>query len=279
MLARLREGELLLGSVLGRSFWCALVVAAPLAIGGCDGGGGGDAAGESEPAPKSVLPPVGFSATADGFTVRLAWSAPSDSAKIVGFEITRNDRPLTSASASATSASDDVSPGKTYRYEIRSKGVGADSDWVSDEVKVKTPSLKEARVEGDFGVTVKIVSQSGYASFEKGNYGWHFKPKCRHGACDIVWRDVVMKNVHAVLKQKGKEYSGTYHGFFGITCGGTHSSSTVDVSFKVMKARALAGEWRATKLEGTVENSEVSQFGCVSGSATVSIKGSLRGRG
>jgi len=150
----------------------------------------------------------------------------------VGFEITRSDRPLTSASASATSASDDVSPGKTYRYEIRS-----------------------------FGVTVKIVSQSGYASFERGDYGWHFKPKCRHGACDIVWRDVVMKNVHAVLKHKGKEYSGTCHGSFGITSGGTHSSSAVDVSFKVMKARALAGEWRATNLEGTVENSEVSSSG------------------
>jgi hypothetical protein len=100
------------------------------------------------------------------------------------------------------------------------------------------------------------------------------------GGCDSGGgggRDVVMKNVHAVLKHKGKEYSGTYHGSFGITCGGTHSSSAVDVSFKVMKARALAGEWRATKLEGTVENSEVFQFGCVSG--TVSIKGSLRGRG
>jgi hypothetical protein len=53
-----------------------------------------------------------------------------------------------------------------------------------------------------------------------------------------------MKSVHAVLKHKGKEYSGAYHGSFGITWGGTHSSSAVDVSFKVMKARALAGEWR-----------------------------------
>lgn len=157
--------------------------------------------------------------------------------------------------------------------------MNATSEPATDEVRIKTPSLKEGRVEGDFGVTVKIVSQSGYSSFERGNYGWHFTPKCRHGACDVAWRDVVTKNVHAVLKRKGKEYSGTYHGFFGITCGGTHSSSTVDVSFKVMKARALTSEWRATKLEGTVKNSEVSQFGCVSGSATVSVKGSLRGSG
>lgn len=85
-------------SVLARSFWCALVAAAPLALVGCDSGeeaGGTEA--ESRPAPKSVLPPVGFLGDWGRLHGRLAWSAPSDSAKIVGFEITRNDRPLTSA--------------------------------------------------------------------------------------------------------------------------------------------------------------------------------------
>ena len=50
------------------------------------------------------------------------------------------------------------------------------------------------------------------SSFERPSFGWHFKPKCRHGACDVVWSDVVLKNVHAVLKQKGKEYSGATTG-------------------------------------------------------------------
>jgi len=264
-----------LASVPGRSTWCALVAAAPLALGGCDSGG--DVAGESKPLPKSVLSPVGFSASADGLTVHLSWSADPGSAKVVGYEITRNGKPFSSASATATSASDgDVRPGKQYRYEIRSKGASASSNWVSDEVNIKTPSLKAARVEGDFGITAKTVSQSGYGRFESPSFGWHFKPKCRHGACSIVWRDVSLKNIHAVLEQKGKEYTGSYHGYFGISCQGTHSTSSVEVAFKVMKARAIAGEWRATKLEGTVENSEVSQFGCISGRATVSFKGTLR---
>lgn len=268
------------GSQLGRSYWCALIVAAPLAFGGCDSGGGGGTEGESTPTPKTVLPPVGFSATADGFSVRLSWSADPDSAKIVEYEITRNGRTLTTSSGTSMSYTDtEVRPGKKYDYEIRSEGASATSEPVSDEVRIKTPSLADARLDGDFGVTVKIVSQSGYSSFQRGSYGWHFKPKCRQGACDVVWRDVVLKNVHAVLKQKGKEYSGSYHGYFGVSCGGTHSSSTVDVAFKVAKARALAGEWRATKIEGTVENSEVSQFGCVSGSASVAVKGTLRGTG
>jgi hypothetical protein len=268
------------GSQLGRSFWCALVVAVPLALGGCDSGGGGGTEDESKPAPKTLLPPVGFSATADGFTVRLSWSADPDSLKIVEYEISRNGRKLTTSSGTSMSYTDtEVRPGKKYDYEIRSKGASAASDPVSDEVRIKTPSLAEARLDGDFGVSVKVVSQSGYSSFERGSLGWHFKPKCRDGACDVVWQDVVLKNVHAVLKQKGKEYSGSYHGYFGVSCGGTHSSSTVDVSFKVAKARALAGEWRATKIEGTVDNSEVSQFGCISGSASVAVKGTLRGSG
>lgn len=268
-----------MGSVVGRSFWCALAVALPLAVGGCQSGGGGGDAGNTEAAPKTVLPPVGFSATADGFTVRLSWSAPSDSAKIIGYEITRNDRPLTSASSSATSTTDDVRPGKTYEYEIRSKGVNASSDWASDEVKIKTPSLKEARVEGDFGVMSKTVSQSGYEHFESPAFGWHFRPKCRKGACSVLWRDVTEKSVHALLKRKDKSYTGTFHGFFGISCRGTHSTSTVELALEVVKARPLGGEWRASKLEGTLKNSEVAQFGCVSGSATVSVKATLRSSG
>jgi hypothetical protein len=266
----------LLGSVLGRSFWCSLVVAAPLAIGGCESGGDGSAAVETKATPKSVLPPVGFSATAEGFTVKLAWSAPTGSARIVGFELTRNDRALTSASSSATSLADDVRPGKTYHYEIRSKGVGTTSEWVSDEVKIKTPALKEARVEGDFGVTAKTVSQSGYEQFDSPNFGWHFRPKCRTGPCSVLWRDVSLKVVHALLERKDKSYAGTYHGYFGISCAGTHSTSTVEVALEVVKAKPLDGEWRASKLEGTVKNSEVQQFGCVSGSATVSVKATLR---
>jgi hypothetical protein len=86
------------GSQLGRSFWCALVVAVPLALGGCDSGGGGGTEDESKPAPKTLLPPVGFSATADGFTGRLSWSADPDSLKIVEYEISRNGRKLTTSS-------------------------------------------------------------------------------------------------------------------------------------------------------------------------------------
>lgn len=267
------------GSLGNRSFWCALVAAVPLALAACDSGGSG-AEVESKPAPKTLLPPVGFSATADGFSVRLSWSADPASAKIEGYEVRKNGHLLTSPTESSTTYTDtEVKPGKKYAYEIRSKGVSAKttSEPATDEVKIKTPSLKEARLEGDFGITTRIVSQSGYSRFERTNTGWRFKPKCRRGPCDVVWRDVLLENVKAILEQGGKKYTGDYHGFFGVSCGGSHSTSSVDVTFTVVKARAIDAEWRATKIEGTVRSSEAPQFGCVSGSASVAVKGTLRG--
>ena len=265
-----------LESILGRWLWCTVVLAAPCALGGCNSGGGSPS-GESRAEPKSVLPPVGFSATADGFTVKLSWSAASGSAPIVGYEIQRNGKTFASSSATGTSATDDdVRPGKQYRYEIRAKGKTTSSDWVADEVKIKVPPLREARVEGDFGITSHEVSHYGYSTYETPSFGWEFKPKCRHGACDVAWHDVGLKSIHALVDEKHGRYHGTYHGYFLSSCNGTHSVSDVDLSFKVIKARAIAGEWRATKLEGTVENTEASQFGCVSGHAEVAFKGTLR---
>jgi len=268
-------GVLARESVLGRWLSFALVLVALVAFGGCDSGGGGS--GESQAAPKSVLPPVGFSATADGFIVNLDWSAASGSAPIVGYEIQRNGKPFTSSSPSATSTTDeDVRPGKTYRYEIRAKGKASSSDWVADEVKIRVPPLRDARVEGDFGITSHEISHYGYARYETPSFGWQFKPKCRHGACDVVWRDVSLKNVHAVLNEKRGHYEGSYRGFFLSSCHGTHSISDVNMNFKVIKARAIAGEWRATKLEGKLENTEASQYGCIAGHAEVAFKGTLR---
>ena len=260
----------------GRLLWCFIAAAVSLTLAGCDSGGGRGAAAESKPPPKTLLPPVGFSATADEFIVRLSWSADPASAKIEGYEITRNGHPLTTPLASSTSYADfHVRVGKQYTYEIRSKGVSATSEPVTDEVKVKAPPLAEARLEGDFGATERVITFSGYDTF-KHNFAWHFAPKCRHGACDVVWRASNYDSGHALLKQDGKTYTGTYHGFFNGHCGETRSTSTVDFALKVLKAKAVDGEWRATKLGGTVGQSEAAQFGCVASQGSVSINASLR---
>src|SRR6185436_9690853 len=125
-----------------------------------DSSGGEGAEGESKPAPKILLPPVGFSATADGLTVRLSWSADPASAKIENYEIKRNGHALFASTTSTSYRDTDVRPGKTYSYEISAIGVNEASDPVTDEVTIKAPSLTEARVDGDFGITGKVTSQS-----------------------------------------------------------------------------------------------------------------------
>lgn len=267
----------MLGSVLGHSFWCALVVAAPLAIGGCDSGGeAGGTEAESRPAPKSVLPPVGFSATADGFTVRLSWGVDPGSAKIENFEVKRNGHSLFVSTSSTSYTDTDVRPGKTYGYEIRSVGVNKTSEPVTDEVRIKTPPLKTARVDGSFSITVEEISHYGYSSYSTPTFGSKFKPKCRHGACDVVWTDVGLKHLQAVLDEKNGRYHGTYHGYFLSSCAGTRSTSDVEIDFKVTKAKAIKGEWRATKFEGTLEHTESPQYGCGTAHAEVAIKGTMR---
>jgi len=83
-------------------------------VAGCDSGGGEPAEGETKAAPTTVLPPVGFSATADGFTVRLSWGVDPASAKIENYEIKRNGHALFASTTSTSYRDTDVRPGKTY---------------------------------------------------------------------------------------------------------------------------------------------------------------------
>jgi hypothetical protein len=262
---------------LGRFRWVAiLLIAASFSLAACDSGGE-DKASRTDASPPKLLPPAGFSGAADGFNVVLSWSAPSGSAKIIGYEIRRDGSLLRSVSSDETTLTDaDVRPGKAYTYEIRSRGNGAVSEAASTDVEIAVPPLSAARVEGDFSVNAKTVSKSGYSRFATPSFGWHFRPKCAEGACNVVWRDVFEKAVHATLKRKRARYTGDYKGFFLIKCRGTRSISSVHLVLKVEKARAIGGEWRATTLAGTVTNSEASQFGCVSARAVQSVKAKLR---
>jgi hypothetical protein len=253
-----------------------LLIVAPFSLATCDSGGE-DNTSRTDASPPKLLPPAGFSGAADGFSVVLSWSAPSGGAKIVGYEVRRDGSLLRSVSSDETTLTDtDVRPGKAYTYEIRARGKGAISEAVSTQVKIEVPPLSAARVEGDFGVSAKTLSKSGYSSFAPSSFGWRFRPRCAEGACTVVWRDVFEKAIHAPLKRKRARYTGDYKGVFFIKCRGTRSISSVHLVLKVAKARAIGGVWRATKLAGTLTNSEASQFGCVSSRAVQSVKAKLR---
>src|SRR4029077_11374990 len=105
--------------------------------------------------------------------------------------------------------------------------------------------------------------------------GWRFTPSWEEGACATAFRDIHWAQMQADLKKTGAAYSGdfTVSGF--LTCQGTNISSSMHLSVHVTAARTLHEQWRATKLEGTLNLSNSSQLGCSSASITYSVTGAL----
>jgi hypothetical protein len=259
--------------------WVAILIAAvPPLLTACDLGGSGSS--PTSTAQLGVLAPEGFSGTADGFSVVLTWRAPSESATIVGYEITRDGSLLDSVDADEKTFTDyNLKPG-SYSYAIRSKGLLLTSEVVATDVVIRKPSLKVARLEGNYSVKTKVKSQRGYASVGSTlSFAWDFKPRCREDACNVVWRDLFDKGIHAQLNRKKATYTGDYKGPYLARCRGTRSVSSVHLVIKAVKARALGGVWRITRFEGMLSSSEAPQFGCVSGHVVQTIKGVLRPAG
>jgi hypothetical protein len=232
------------------------------------------------PAP-SVAPPVGFTAKGQAipFGVVMTWSAPTGQG-VQGYRIYREGVQIaTPPSGTTTYMDSNVKPGKTYTYEILTRGTGLiQSARVSSDVVVPVPPLSSARFEGTFDAKMKTTSQSGYSD-NLGSFtlGWNFKPKCSEGSCDVTWKDLHYKDFKTALDRKGVNYSGSDTGkFFGV-CGGAKGTSTLTLTLHVVKAKVIAGEWRATKLEGTLVESHSSAFGCVSGGAHFSVTATYGG--
>jgi len=251
-------------------------------------GGGGEtpladlSSGPATPAPSpTVAPPVGFTAKGQKvpFGVVLTWSAPTGQA-VQGYRIYRESVQIAAVPSETTTYTDsNVKPGKSYTYEIVTRGDGlVQSARVSSIADVPIPPLSSARLKGTFNAKMKTTSQSGYTS-NLGSFtlGWNFKPKCGEGSCDVTWKDLSYKDFKTTLDRKGVNYSGSDSGTFFGTCGGAKGTSTLTLTLHVVKAKVIDGEWRATKLEGILVESHASAFGCVSGGAHFSVTATLGG--
>jgi hypothetical protein len=262
-----------------------ILVVAGVAIGAVAASSGGKKAAQAvssapstspSPSPSVVVaPPVGFAAKGQTspFGVRLSWSAPVGEA-VQGYRLYREGVQIAAVPSETTDYLDsNVSPGKTYTYEILTRGEGLfQSAKVSTDVMVPVPSLASARVDGTFEVKFKTTSQSGYVgSLGTFTLGWDFTPKCREGACNVTIKDVSIKDLKTTLTRKGATYSGSDAAKFIGGCGGVTDTSNLTVDLRVKKARIIEGEWRATKLVGTVVESHPALRGCTSGGAHFSV--------
>jgi hypothetical protein len=259
----------------------AIVVAAALVVGGLvleagsdEPGGGGSSAGPS--APALVAPPTGLQAkpTVVPLGVDLSWTTSPDATE--GYRVYRDDAQIATVTASETAYADTSAvPGQTYQYGVAGlASATAQSEPASVTITVPTPKLSKARLAGDFTVKVTVTSASGYTDYAKHfTIGWSFTPKCGEGPCDVRWKDLSDKDFRATLKRTGATYRGSDSGPLNARCGDTIVTSTVDIDLEVVKAKAIDGAWTATKVKGTIVQTEEAQLGCVATRLDQSIVG------
>jgi hypothetical protein len=60
-----------------------------------------------------------------------------------------------------------------------------------------------------------------------------------------------------------------------MECSGAHATSSLQIDLKVVRARALGGEWRATRVTGTIDQAEAAQLGCGSSQAELAVRARL----
>jgi hypothetical protein len=253
-----------------------VVVGLVLEAGSDEPGPSATSAGPSIPA--TVTPPSGLSAkpTVVPLGVDLSWTASPDAAE--GYRVYRDSAQIATVSSTETAYADTSAvPGETYEYDVVGlASTTAQSEPVSVTITVPTPKLSKARLSGDFTVKVTVTSATGYTDYAKHfTIGWSFTPKCKEGPCNVRWKDLSDKDFRATLKRTGASYKGSDSGPLNARCGDTIVTSTVDIAFKVVKAKAVDGAWTATRIKGTIVQTEEAQLGCVATRLDQSIVGTL----
>jgi hypothetical protein len=258
-----------------------VLVVAGLAA-GCMSGGGDEAAptasapqaGSTPAEPPAPEPPSSFTVEATPFEVVLAWDPPPE--EVERFEIFRDGRFLATQSGASTSyTDDDVVPGQAYEYEIGSATGEVETERVSADAETPVPPLRAARLEGTFNIATRFTSKTGYGDYSRPSYGWRFVPRCREGACNVAWRDIHDRGFRSRLERHGPRYRGSYTGEIGMACEDAPMTTTIEVDLRVVAAEAIDGEWIATRLRGTIDQTDPAQLGCRSGAATMAVRARL----
>jgi hypothetical protein len=251
------------------------VLTASLAASGCDSSSAGSRSdATSSQAPREVPQPI-LDEKDSPFRVRLSWTMP-DGAAVDGFEITRDDNVIVRLPGTATGYLDrDVLPRSVHTYSVQATSGDRHSQPVLVVARLSDPPLATARLEGYFDVRLKVTSSSGYGNNPPGTTtaGWHFKPLCPQGACDAIWVDNGAKSVHARATRHGARYHISASGYYFVTCNGAHATTSLDITFRVTKARVRGHEWIASRVQGTYQQSEAAQLGCGSSQANATVRG------
>jgi hypothetical protein len=222
----------------------------------------------------ALAPPTAVEASARPFAVTLRWATPEGEAdRLVVY---RDGDRLAPLEPNRTRLVDDsVLPAVRYTYVV--EVIVDEKASKSDPLRVKTPPapVGMARLDGTFTVDLRDTSHYGFSSFPGDiQSGWRFKPKCRHDACDVMWKDTQGLALAGVLNNTRARYEGTATSRLA-SCRDLHGSGTVTVRIEVVKARSVRDAWRATKIVGTFVERFPAQLGCVASGADYQVTGTL----
>ncbi len=215
---------------------------------------------------------------ADGSNWRLilSWLAP-DGLVLDHYEVARDGVTIDDAVESATFRDNGVEPGARYRYSVIGlDAAGHATQAVVGSIKTDEPSLAEARLEGSFAVRMTVERASGTKNPVRGGaIFFSFDPTCSRGACSVRWK-VRNSRTSGVLDRADAAYTAKLRTpFFVRNCFGRLADEALDVRLRVSAAAPLRDRWRATKIEGSIE--EVSSHRrCVTASIDWDVHGALQ---
>lgn len=228
----------------------------------------------SEPSPSSSDEPDGpaslradqagvWKADPASWSIELTWDPPAD-LEADHYEVTRNGKTIEGDLSATRFVDGVVVPETTYDYGVTAVDAGG-ATTASSAVAVEThaPPVADARLEGRFAMKMHITGQSGLqGGASGGGMLFLYDPACAKGPCDVTWSRKG-RTGSGRLDRSDASYDGTVHGSFQIgNCHGGSLTETLAFGTKVIDAGVVHGEWRATKIEGTLHES-AGASGCV----------------
>jgi chitodextrinase len=205
-------------------------------------------------------------------SVNLRWSAPAADRAPDRYAIVRDGVTIGSVAGTALSYRDTgLRPATAYTYSVAALWGGHRSAPSSAlVVRTITPPPSAARLQGSWGVRMKVVNAGG-GSLSLGATlfsTWLFQPQCASGACntrlggDIGGDGYISHYFRMMLAKNGAVYTGTTQAHV-THCGGQNVRNTVTARIRVRQGSTNGADWVASRWNGTVTVS--SPYTAVSG--------------
>ena len=235
-----------------------------------------------EPTPDAAKPPAAVTDLASQvgdwgvdpatWQVSLRWKSGDD--RVREYAIIRDGVEL-STPKQTRYVDRDVEPDAAYVYEV----IAVSDDELPSKptrVRVRTDPLPLdlARVDGRWQLHAEIVSSS--IDADDGSFIVRFDAACDVGPCDVTFAFEPGNDGRLALDDP--TYAGTGVGpFYTRDCHGDPvSSTTVSMSFRVIEARALRHEWRASRIKGTLRESVPSLSNCLAATNSWTFEGQVQ---